>query len=108
MMCPDQEGHRRRLREHDAALLWYCAAADLDQNLVFRSIDVGESWSDPQPTFNYVDEPHIIQLHSGEVLGAFRLQRAALEDDPAELVEKWSRRARARRQSNAQEPPHAE
>ena len=40
-----------------------------------------------------MDEPYIIQLNSGEVLGASRLQRSALEDDPAELVGKWSRRA---------------
>ena len=61
------------------------------QNLVFRSTDGGETWRDPQPTFDYVDEPHVIQLHSGEILGAFRLQRSVLENDPACFVEKWGR-----------------
>ena len=69
------------------------ASGHRGQNLVFRSTDGGETWGDPRPTFDYVDEPHVTQLHSGEVLGAFRLQRSASEDDPVELVEKWSRSA---------------
>ena len=62
------------------------------QNLVFRSTDGGKTWGDPHPTFDYVDEPHIVHLQSGELLGAFRLQRSALEDDPPELIEKWGSR----------------
>ena len=62
------------------------------QNLVFRSTDGGETWSDAQPTFDHVDEPHVTRLQSGEVLGAFRLQRSVLENDAVELVEEWGSR----------------
>ena len=59
------------------------------QNLVFRSTDGGETWGDSHSTFDHVGEPHIIQLQSGELLGAFRQQRQVLEDDTPEFVEKW-------------------
>ena len=68
------------------------AAGHRGQNLVFRSTDGGVTWGDPRPTFDSVDEPHIIQLQTGELLGAFRLQRSAREDDPPELIEKWGSR----------------
>ena len=60
-----------------------------NRNLVFRSTDGGETWGDAHPTFDHVGEAHIIQLQSGGLLGAFRLQRSVLEDDPPQFVEKW-------------------
>ena len=69
------------------------AGGHRSQDLIFRSTDGGETWGDPQPTFDYVGEAHVIQLHSGKALGAFRLQRSVLENDPADFVEKWSRGA---------------
>ena len=78
------------------------AGGHRSQDLVFRSNDGGETWGDPQPTFDYVGETHVIQLRSGEALGAFRLQRSALETDSAEFVEKWSRGAG---QGSSSDPP---
>ncbi len=60
------------------------------ESVVYRSADGGRNWGDRSPTFDYIHEPHIVQLASGKLLGAFRHQRVRLADDPPDVVEKWS------------------
>ena len=64
-------------------------AESQSQNSIFRSTDGGKSWGDLSATFDFVGEVHILQLHSGKLLGAFRHQRPLLPDDPPDIVERW-------------------
>ncbi len=56
-------------------------------HLAFPSTDGGRTWDEPYTTFDDVYEPHIFQLRSGKLLGAFRYQRDWRPDDPPEIVE---------------------
>lgn len=64
------------------------------ENDIYRSTDGGRTWGDKSNTFTkgldkYVWEPHIIQLQSGKLLGAFRYQRRAQSGDTqAEVTKK--------------------
>ena len=57
------------------------------EHLVFPSHDGGRTWGEPYTTFDDVYEPHVLQLQSGRLLGAFRYQRGWRPDDPPEIVE---------------------
>ena len=56
-------------------------------HVLFRSENRGSTWQDPLVTFNDVYEPHIIQLHSGKLLGAFRYQRGALQNESSDVLQ---------------------
>lgn len=61
------------------------------ENAIFRSTDGGFTWGDKSTTYSegadkYVFEPHIIQLQSGKLLGAFRYQRHKLPGDTESAV----------------------
>jgi hypothetical protein len=57
------------------------------ENIVFHSKDFGKTW-EKYPTFEFVYEPHIIELQCGKLLGAFRHQRKFLSTDTKEGIEK--------------------
>jgi hypothetical protein len=61
------------------------------ENAIYRSTDGGFTWGDKSVTYSagsdkYVFEPHIIQLQSGKLLGAFRYQRHKLPGDTQAAV----------------------
>ena len=64
--------------------------ANSKESVIYRSTDGGRTWGDPSPTFDSVNEAHVVRLSSGRLLGAFRHQRMRLPDDPADVVEKCS------------------
>ncbi|MHC4124528.1 MAG: hypothetical protein ACYSSI_13210, partial [Planctomycetota bacterium] len=62
---------------------------DKTESGIFCSKDKGQTWYRVL-TFKHVGEPHIIELQSGKLLGAFRYQRKRIPTDTAESVIKWN------------------